>query len=68
MKPKSPDFTTGLPERRQKPPSPSPFQKRDDDPGPSHPNVNRPDNKELLERMRKVDPNQSKRYRQRTGQ
>jgi len=58
-----------MPERKQKPPGPSPFQRKDgDDPGPSHPNVNRPDNRELLERMRKVDPNQSKRYRQRTGE
>ncbi|MBV9463512.1 MAG: ubiquitin-like protein UBact [Verrucomicrobiae bacterium] len=58
-----------MPERKQKPPSPAPFQKKEgDEGGPSQPNVNRPDNKELLERMRKVDPNQSKRYRQRTGQ
>jgi len=58
-----------MPERKHKPPGPSPFQRKDgDDPGPSHPNVNRPDNRELLERMRKVDPNQSKRYRQRTGE
>jgi hypothetical protein len=58
-----------MPERKQKPPAPSPFQRKEgDDPGPSHPNVNRPDNKDLLERMRRVDPNQSKRYRQRTGQ
>jgi len=26
------------------------------------------DTKDLLKKMRKVDPNQSKRYRQRTGQ
>ncbi len=30
--------------------------------------ISRPDTKDLLKKMRKVDPNQSKRYRQRTGQ
>jgi len=30
--------------------------------------VEKPDTKDLLQRMRRVDPNQSKRYRQRTGQ
>ena len=36
--------------------------------GPKAPDVSRPDTQELLKKMRKVDPNQSKRYRQRTGQ
>jgi hypothetical protein len=30
--------------------------------------VGAPDTKELLKKMRRVDPNQAKRYRQRTGQ
>ena len=36
--------------------------------GPSAPKVEKPDTEELLKRMRKVDPDQAKRYRQRTGQ
>ena len=32
------------------------------------PDVSKPDTNDLLKRMKKVDPNQSKRYRQRTGQ
>ncbi|HEY0072825.1 MAG TPA: ubiquitin-like protein UBact [Abditibacteriaceae bacterium] len=39
-----------------------------DDSGPSAPKVKRPDNKQLLERMKRVDPEQAKRYRQRSGQ
>jgi len=36
--------------------------------GPSAPKVEKPNTEELLKRMRKVDPDQAKRYRQRTGQ
>ena len=36
--------------------------------GPLAPNVEKPNTEELLKRMRKVDPEQAKRYRQRTGQ
>ncbi len=36
--------------------------------GPKAPDVSKPDTKDLLKRMRKVDPDQSKRYRQRTGE
>ena len=36
--------------------------------GPSAPKVDRPNVDDLLKRMRKVDPDQAKRYRQRTGQ
>lgn len=36
--------------------------------GPTGPKVEKPDTKDLLKRMRKVDPEQAKRYRQRTGQ
>ena len=39
-----------------------------DDSGPSKPNVKRPDSKNLLDRMKRVDPDQAKRYRQRSGQ
>ncbi|MFN3728315.1 MAG: ubiquitin-like protein UBact [Fimbriimonadaceae bacterium] len=46
-----------------------PERKLGDDSGPSKPNVERPGgNDELLKRLRKVDPDQAKRYRQRSGQ
>src|ERR1700692_1683072 len=56
-------------ERTQKPPTPAPWEpKQGDGNGPRSPDVSKPDTKDLLKRMRKVDPNQSKRYRQRTGE
>jgi len=59
----------GMPERTQKPIDPVPWgPKQGDGGGPRSPDVSRPDTKDLLKKMRKVDPNQSKRYRQRTGQ
>jgi hypothetical protein len=39
-----------------------------DDSGPGAPKVKRPDTKQLLERMKRVDPDQAKRYRQRSGE
>ena len=58
-----------MPERIQKPVDPVPWgPKEGDGGGPRSPDVSRPDTKDLLKKMRKVDPNQSKRYRQRTGQ
>jgi hypothetical protein len=36
--------------------------------GPNAPKVDKPNVDELLKRMRKVDPDQARRYRQRTGQ
>ena len=39
-----------------------------DDSGPSSPKVKRPDTRQLLERMKRVDPDQAKRYRQRSGE
>jgi len=58
-----------MPERVQKPFDPTPWSpKQGDEGGPRSPDISRPDTKDLLKKMRKVDPNQSKRYRQRTGQ
>jgi hypothetical protein len=58
-----------MPERTQKPIDPAPWgPKQGDGGGPRSPDISRPDTKDLLKKMRKVDPNQSKRYRQRTGQ
>ena len=36
--------------------------------GPKRPDTGSPDKDNLLKRMRKVDPKQAERYRQRTGQ
>ena len=36
--------------------------------GPKSPPVEKPNAEELLKRMRKVDPDQARRYRQRTGE
>ena len=36
--------------------------------GPRAPNITKPNTEELLKRMRKVDPDQARRYRQRTGE
>ncbi len=36
--------------------------------GPKQPDINKPNTDELLKRMRKVDPDQARRYRQRTGE
>ena len=51
--------------RRSEPPDGGP---NDGDDGPSRPDVDRPDTSDLLRRMRRVDPNQARRYRQRTGE
>ena len=51
-------------------PMPSePERKLGDDGGPNRPDVQRPDGgNELLKRMKRVDPDQAKKYRQRSGQ
>ena len=36
--------------------------------GPSSPNVERPGRDDILKRMKRVDPKQSEKYKQRTGQ
>jgi hypothetical protein len=58
-----------MPDTIQKPrpvmPAPSPGGGGD---GPKEPNITKPNTEELLKRMRKVDPDQARRYRQRTGE
>lgn len=64
-----PNEPTQYPERIQRPGSPAPWEKKETDSGgPRRPDVDAPDTKELLKKMRRVDPNQARRYRQRTGQ
>ncbi len=63
------DSNAQFPERIQRPTSPAPWEKKEaEEGGPRRPDVSAPDTKELLKKMRRVDPNQAKRYRQRTGQ
>jgi hypothetical protein len=58
-----------MPDRTQRPAGPAPWSpKEGESGGPKSPDVSKPDTRDLLNRMRKVDPNQSKRYRQRTGE
>jgi len=50
-------------------PSAPDLDRKVQDSGPSRPDVRKPDSgNELLKRMKKVDPNQAKKYRQRSGQ
>lgn len=56
-------------DRLRRPVSPSPTRKQGNDEGPSTPDVKRPEGgNELLKRLRKVDPDQAKKYRQRSGE
>ena len=55
------------PIRKPAPPTPAPGGGGGGD-GPRSPQVEKPNTDELLKKMRKVDPDQAKRYRQRTGQ
>ena len=54
-------------ERRNRPTDPI-RPESDDEGGPTRPKVDRPDTRDLMRRMRRVDPNQARRYRQRTGE
>lgn len=56
-------------ERTTRPQESEPERKLSDEGGPNKPDVKRPDApNELLRRMRNVDPDQAKKYRQRSGQ
>lgn len=56
-------------DRLTRPTPAEPERKLGDDRGPERPQVDKPGgNNELLRRMKKVDPDQAKRYRQRSGQ
>ena len=56
-------------ERRQSPTTPaSPARKEGDGDGPAKPEVTKPDTRDLIKRMQRVDPDTARRYRQRSGQ
>ena len=55
-------------ERRERPIDPLQKPREGGEDGPKRPDVGSPDKENLLKRMRKVDPKQAERYRQRTGE
>jgi len=56
-------------DRSTRPSAPDdPLRKEGDETGPSKPDVERPDRSDLLKRMKRVDPDQARRYRQRSGE
>lgn len=57
------------PDRLNRPAGPTPNRKHGDDDGPSKPDIGKPSSpNELLKRMKRVDPDQAKKYRQRSGE
>ncbi|MEX5214993.1 MAG: ubiquitin-like protein UBact [Nitrospiraceae bacterium] len=55
-------------ERRPFEPMPKPVSPSDDEGGPRRPETGSPEKDNLMKRMKKVDPKQAERYRQRTGE
>lgn len=56
-------------DRLTRPQGGEPERKMGDDSGPTKPDIGRPKvPNELLKRMKKVDPDQAKKYRQRSGE
>jgi hypothetical protein len=56
-------------DRLTRPLTREPDKKMGDDSGPNTPTIRKPEGgNELLRRMKKVDPDQAKKYRQRSGQ
>lgn len=45
-----------------------PLRRDGDETGPVKPDVQRPDKSDLIKRMKRVDPDQARKYRQRSGQ
>ena len=67
MVPRMGELITGQ-ERVPRPAPSEPFTRPGDESGPKAPDVKRPDPGDLLKRMRRVDPDQARRYRQRSGE
>lgn len=59
-----------MPERREGPVDPMPKapSPSEEGGGPRRPDAGSPDKDSLMKRMKKVDPKQAERYRQRTGE
>jgi hypothetical protein len=56
--------------QRQAPPQDAPWTPKQAGPfeGPRVPDITRPETRKLVEKMKQVEKNSSKKYRQRTGQ
>jgi hypothetical protein len=67
-----PNYPAPMPfslERKERPLDPGPRPPAPSEPGgPRKPDAGSPEKDNLLKRMRKVDPKQAERYRQRTGE
>jgi hypothetical protein len=59
---------SAMPDPIQKPRPAAPAPGGGGGDGPKEPQVEKPNTEDLLKRMRKVDPDQARRYRQRTGE
>jgi hypothetical protein len=55
-------------QQRKRSPEPAPWQRKGDSGDPVAPKIEKPDTKSILEKMKRVTPNQAKRYRQRAGE
>ncbi len=55
-------------ERITRPTPAEPLRREGDGGGPNKPDVKRPDTSDLLKRMKRVDPDAARRYRQRSGE
>ena len=55
-------------ERTTRPVPVDPMRREGDGGGPNKPDVKRPDTGDLLKRMKRVDPDAARRYRQRSGE
>ena len=55
-------------ERVRRPMPADPLHKEGDGNGPGKPDVKRPDAGDLLKRMKRVDPDAARKYRQRSGE
>ena len=59
----------GMSEQMQRAPAQGPWERKaGDEGGPKTPDVSKPDTNSLLKRLRSIDPDQSRKYRQRSGQ
>ena len=62
------EYLTQYRDRLHRPVKPRDGGEEGPEDGPRRPKVERPNTNDVLKRMRKVDPDQARRYRQRTGQ
>lgn len=67
----SSNYDSGMPDQQQKsrPPEKAPWdQEASPFGGPRSPNVSKPDTNSIMKKLKKVESDQAKRYRQRSGE